>query len=377
MTGAYLTYPVCRRDGIIKSFSLKEDEFLIVLETPSSDKGIIYKAMRFDKDEKECFGYIRYHKGIIEICNRAATLQPEHLIFGGSTKSQDGDSNQAGAHGEGLKLAALVMLRSPQNHGIRCRSGGYNWTFNFANNNQLVARLRGMSPESIKAAKQQSDQQCKRGLVPFAADPAHDVQFIIGERPKGRDENGEKVQRVVVSPEDFDKWTQAALFLHQQALHLQNPNGEKGISTAWGDLLDHEDLRGSIYLKGLLLGESTPGSSASISKLPLKFGYNFAEGKTNRERQSVLSADDEGIAIRCIWTSVLQRPDDSMVEKLSDMLNDAETDWADVQGARWRMGPGPAKYLIKYLDSFAGRWYYCAEEKVRGDTTTSSPSMTC
>ena len=44
--------------------------------------------------------------------------------MGGTSKA--GNKNQAGAHGEGLKLALLVLMRGEQNHCVRCRSGGFN-----------------------------------------------------------------------------------------------------------------------------------------------------------------------------------------------------------------------------------------------------------
>lgn len=136
--------------------------------------------------------------------------------------------------------------------------------------------------------------------------------------------------------------------------------------------LIHENLRRAIYLKGLLLAETTPGRSASITKLPLMFGYNFAQGSTNRERQSVAGADEEGKAILGVWHRVLEvKP--SMVEDLSLMLNDGDTDYADIHRASKRMGYDTADRLRKQLRLFADGWYYCAEDKskVSGKTKQS------
>ena len=317
------------------------------------------------EDTKEWLGYIRFlsrdGKGTIDISNRCATLQPRYLDLGGTTKTRD--SGQAGVHGEGLKIALLVLMRGPQNHNIRCRSGGFNWNFNFTTRGRLVARLHRMSPESIQKAKEQSRQQKEKTLLPLAVEPARDVQFVIGEQYKGRDESGNMVKQIPVLREEFDEWTKAALFLHKA--------GDEGIvSTPHGDLLAHPELRGTIYLKGLLLSESTPGNSASITKLPLKFGYNFAEGNTNRERQSVASANKESRAILAIWSRVLfVRP--PMVQELSSMLNDTEIEYADVFGAKRGMDLETESCLTEYLlgEEFAGKWYYCSEDKakVRGD----------
>ncbi|KAK4238256.1 hypothetical protein C8A03DRAFT_43955 [Achaetomium macrosporum] len=324
------------------------------------DTEIVYGVPRVGPDDtNEWLGYIRFRGrdgvGTIDITNRSATLQPWHLDLGGTSKA--GDAQQAGAHGEGLKIAPLVLLRGRQNHGVTCRSGGFNWKFNFTTRGRLVARLRRMSPEAIYKAKDQAQRLSARTLLPFATDPVSDVQFVIGEAHAGRDEYGRQVKRSPVKREDFDAWTKAALFLH---------DAQDGaiISTEDGDLLTDSQLRGHIYLKRLLLHVSTPTRSASITGKPLRFGYNFASGRTNRERQSVAGADEEARAILAIWSRVLAaRPE--VASELSDMLNTTEPQYADVSGAKRHMNVETACRLEKYLigDQFAGTWYYCGEDK--------------
>ncbi|KAG7289904.1 hypothetical protein NEMBOFW57_006281 [Staphylotrichum longicolle] len=312
---------VYRRDAIIRSFNLAEQDFCVIREEKTSGRSteIIYKVLRPGNadDTKEWLGYIRFkgregEGGTIEITNRAATLQPWHLDLGGTSKA--GDAHQAGAHGEGLKIALLVLMRGRQNHSVRCCTGGFAWKFNFTTQGRLVARLRRMSPEAIHKVEDQARRLSQRTLLPFAASPESDVQFLIGESQAGRDDLGEKTKRRPVKREDFDAWTRAALFLQEDGAI---------ISTASGDLLVSTQLCGLIYLKGLLLCESTPFRSASITNEPLKFGYNFASGTTNRERQSVANAGEESKAILAIWSKVLvEKPD--MASELSAMLNTTE-----------------------------------------------------
>lgn len=150
----------------------------------------MYKVPRFGADDsKEWLGYIRYKgrhgEGTIDITNRSATLQPWHLDLGGTSKADDDD--QAGAHGEGLKLALLVLMRGMQNHSVRCRSGGFNWKFNFTTRGRLVARLHRMAPEAIRKAEDQARRLSQRTLLPFGTNPELDVQFVIGETHAGRD----------------------------------------------------------------------------------------------------------------------------------------------------------------------------------------------
>lgn len=310
-------------------------------------------------DTKEWLGFIRF-KGIdgygtVEITNRNATLQPWHLDLGGTSKA--GDECQAGAHGEGLKLALVVMMRFGQNHSVRCRSGGFTWIFDFTTRRHLVARLNRMSPSSIARTEDQARRLSQRSLLPFAPKPDGDVQFLIGEGRKGRNQWGDRVDRKPVSLSHFEAWTKAALFLYDAK------DGDI-ISSPHGDLLVAEQLRESIYLKGLLLQESIGWESASITGKPLKFGYNFASGRTNRERQSLAYAAEESRAILAIWMGVLAAKSE-MVKELSDMLNDAETEYADVEWAEERVEFETASLLRDYLfgEQFAGRWYYSGEEK--------------
>ncbi|KAH6633897.1 hypothetical protein B0J18DRAFT_452760 [Chaetomium sp. MPI-SDFR-AT-0129] len=350
------------RDGIIKAFRLNTRDFCVVRkEKPSgNDTEIVYKVLRTqpDDDSKEWLGYIRYKgrngEGTVDITNRSATLQPWHLDLGGTSKAHD--DGQAGAHGEGLKLALLVLMRGMQNHGVRCRSGGFNWKFNFSTRGRLVARLNRMSPAAIEKAADQATRLSQRTLLPFGSHPGRDVQFIIGETHRGLDERGAPVCRSPVSQNDFEAWTKAALFLHDA--------GDGAIiSTDAGDLLTGPDLRGRIYLKGLLLSESLPGRSASITSQPLQFGYNFARGYTNRERQSVGSANEEARSILGVWSKALEvKPE--VVSELSALLNTIEPKYADIAGAKSNMNFETASRLKTYLGGaqFANKWYYSSED---------------
>lgn len=353
-----------RRDGIIKSFNLSEKAFRVDRIESSSGRSteIVYKVPDAGArdDEERWLGYIHFKgrdgEGTVDIVNCSATLQPWHLNMGGTSKA--GDAHQAGAHGEGLKVALLVLMRGRQNHCVRCHSGGFNWTFNFTTCGRLVARLRRMSPGSIFRTEMQAQRLTKRTLLPFAARPDGDVQFVIGEERRGRNERGESIKRSLVKLEQFDAWTKAALFLHSA--------GEGAIieTPAAGDMLIAPQLRGQLYLKGLLLQESTAWRSASMTGRPLRFGYNFSSGKTNRERMSVASAEEEAQAIFGIWDAVLDgRPD--MVTQLSDMLNTTEPQYADVVGAKKYMTMKMASLLKEHLigGKFKNNWYYCNEEK--------------
>lgn len=310
----------------------------------------------------KCLGYILFKArnglGTIELTNRSATLEPSHLDIGMTSKKKATD--QAGAWGEGLKLALIVLMRDPQNHAVKCRSGQFNWTFNFTTSGHLVAGLFRMSSGAIRKAEEKANRACRsKSLLPFAPMPGDDVQFVIGQPRKGRNSRGHEIRRKQVRREDFDAWCKSALFLHAST-------DDGVVATPHGDLLTGPRLTGSIYLKGLLLSETIGSQSASITDKPLKYGYNFAHGKTNRERQSVAGAKEEAQAILAIWRGVLEvRPE--MVQDLSDLLNTEDPQYADVHNAKHNLVYDKfiATSLRDYLlgEQFRGTWYYCAEHK--------------
>ncbi len=334
-------------------------------KTAGRNTEIIYKVPG-PTNPPEWLGYIRFSGkdglGTVEITNRKATFRPGHLDLGGTWKASDKD--QAGAHGEGLKVALLVMMRRGQNHRVRCWSGGFNWFFDFTTQGKLVTRLRRLSPENILKAREKAGEQAGKTLIPVAASPTEDVQLFIGENGKGRDSGGTQVRRDQVRLEEFQGWLKAAVF-------LQDVNNERIVCTKYGDLITEPRLRGNIYLKGLLLAESTPENSASRTGKYLAFGYNFAVGSTNRERECLSSDQEESRAIMSIWSQALVvKP--ALVKALSHLLNSTNT-YADVSRAAANMKVSTAFQLKQYL--FQDRhWYYTKEEKTR---VRSSSKLSC
>lgn len=323
---------------------------------------IVYKVLDpSPTNTGEYLGYISFTdqngSGVIEITNRRATLEPGHLDLGHTTK-QDSDT-QAGVHGEGLKIALLVLIRSPQNHAVRCCSGDFNWRFNFTNRGRLAAVLTRMSDRQIDKAQKDAEKRIAGGsAIPFAASSGKDVQFLIGEKRRTRNERGHFAKRCQVTRASFEAWIKSALFL----CAVQDGGI---ISTTHGDLLTSPQSVGCLYLKGLLLSETTAEKSASITTLPLKFGYNFAQGQTNRERQSIAGPLAESRAILAIWKEVVAKQPD-MVKQLSDMLNSDEPKYADVHRAEINLKNdwATAKLLRDYLlgGDLGSKWYYSIEQ---------------
>lgn len=346
----------------MKSFNLAEHDFRVVREakTQGPHTEIVFKVPRPGSQPPEWLGFIRFKgtdsKGIIQVTNRMATIQPWHLDIGASTKKSS--TNQAGAHGEGLKVALLVLMRGAQNHSVRFSSGGFTTRFNFTTAGKLVARLRRMSPAAIRKAEARGQRACATSLQPFVPNPRKDVEFTIGEPIPGRNESGEEKERQLVALEEFNHWTTSVLF-------LQERKEGQIISTNQGDLL-LDAGPGEIYLKGLLLKQSAFWCSASTTSRPLRYSYNFASGTTNRERVSVADGEEESKTILAIWGKALEvRPD--LVDNLSAMLNEKGIEYADVAGTKRYADEAMASKLMSHLMSRQKKWYYTAEEnsKVR------------
>ncbi|KAI0480365.1 hypothetical protein GGR56DRAFT_687482 [Xylariaceae sp. FL0804] len=216
------------------------------------------------------------------------------------------------------------------NHGVRCRSGGFDWTFNFTTQQRLATTLSRMSQTVMGRVVNEARRTAEKSLVDVAPAPNEDVQFLIGGTARGRDEDGYDVQRQEVTRDQFIKWTKAALF-------LQHIPDEGIVKTSAGDLVLHPPSKGSLYMKGLLLKESMSGS-ASITGKPVGYSYNFSTGGTNRERES-----------------------------LHEMLNSEDPEFADVAGAEFHLPNISMQHLKTYLLSkdFEGKWFYTDNEKAR------------
>jgi hypothetical protein len=130
------------KDGILKSFGIKERDFKP--EYQESRGEILIQVFKPQAETTngtmELCGYIRFKWGsdgcgTLEMANFRANLQRHYLGFGGTTKAKD--PNQAGQHGEGLKLAALVFRRHPNNYGVRFHSSKFNWNIGFDTRNSF------------------------------------------------------------------------------------------------------------------------------------------------------------------------------------------------------------------------------------------------
>jgi hypothetical protein len=107
------------------SFGLEHNDLIFENEDSNSKYELKLSSRRL----KRYLGYIRIDKksGNLDMTNYEAHLTRENLSIGGSTKGKN--SKLAGAHGEGLKAACLVMVRN--GHPVKFETSGFYLNFRF------------------------------------------------------------------------------------------------------------------------------------------------------------------------------------------------------------------------------------------------------
>ncbi|KAB8213153.1 hypothetical protein BDV33DRAFT_210468 [Aspergillus novoparasiticus] len=103
--------------------STTPDEITITVEKA------LEPAANGDAGQPKLLGYICFnrHQGSAGFTNFGSSLDYSCLEIGHTNKKSD--SRLAGGHGEGLKLAALVLCR--ENHRVRIAASGCYWHFAF------------------------------------------------------------------------------------------------------------------------------------------------------------------------------------------------------------------------------------------------------
>lgn len=109
-------------------------------------------------------GFIRFltSKGTLKISNFESILPRKALDMGVSTKVND--ANSAGTHGEGFKVAALVMLR--KGFQVRYESAKFYWTFSFGGKDRrhLYCHLNPMKDPKITKAMVANSERLARQI---------------------------------------------------------------------------------------------------------------------------------------------------------------------------------------------------------------------
>lgn len=114
----------------------------------------MYVAKAHHPDTGDLLGFVRYNgkDGTLELTNFKANLSRKSLELGVTSKRAKG--HLAGTHGEGFKIAALVMVR--EGYQTRFETSSFYWRFTFAGHNKSLLYCNLTPVSQAKLLKQMS-----------------------------------------------------------------------------------------------------------------------------------------------------------------------------------------------------------------------------
>lgn len=341
-----LTDMCLRKDGIISSSQIKLRTFRPAYR--EDEKGIYVTVHRlWDQPESspdnQLLGFIRFDKkkGSVELTNFNAKLTAENLELGDTTKRNKAD--QAGTHGEGFKVASLVMCRN--GHRVQYASNNFHFAFGFrgVNKANFYCTLRKAKDNEIQKQQVAYDaglvagkREILKGFI------SRDVSVLIG-KPRT---NGVKIE-----VDDFKEWLEVTVDINAPS---------EVVHTSCGDLITEQSSAGKMYLKGLLLlDESATGKVC-------EYGYNLFEGTTNRDRGRLISSRQEARQIYSIWTAAIDQEGEHIVDKYATLLQKHQN-CADVSYAETMVTKDVAERIWANLLQKAGSDGFYVSESDHAD----------
>lgn len=287
---------------------------------------------------QELLGYIRFDRkaGSLELTNFKAKLELRNLSLGGTSKS--GKANLAGIHGEGFKLAALVMRR--QNLSVRLSASSFYWNFTFRGKSldRFYCNLTQPRAEALEKMKAAASVDRNQGRPrSLKANIWEDVTVMIG---RGRGS-------FKIAEEDFRSWTTCAF-------DLCGPEDGTTIHTDKGDLILDKSFAGEVYLKGLHVADLSP------SGVPYTYSYNFLKGSINRDRERLTHPNEEAKMLAGIWEIAMVNRGDVITRRYRELFDKEHC--PDVSLGETSVSKNAATLLSDYMKrSSPGTFFYPRE----------------
>lgn len=179
-----------------------------------------------------------YNLGVLSVCNKTSKLTMDSLLIGNSTKRDD--KRTIGKHGEGYKIAFMVLLREGKEVTV------YNYGANEIWNTRLVKSKRYNGAQVV---------QIEVNKTPFWAKvPNYDLTIEVSG----------------ITEEEFEKIKESNLSLKENVEILKESN--------FGDLLVDESEKGRVYVEGLYV----------CTNDKLSYGYNFKSDYVSLDRDRKL-----------------------------------------------------------------------------------------
>jgi hypothetical protein len=310
-------------DGMIDTHKVLREDVIIDIK----ENGDEWVATAHPPISHEMMGFIRFDKlkGILELTNFNAQLSRKALDIGSTSKRHA--AGQAGEHGEGFKVASLVMVR--KDYQVRYESAKYYWSFQFGGRDKrhLYCHLTPMSDN--KVTKRMLEETRRRSMGQpkgLKGNIWEDVTVQIG---KVYGTKGKKVEF-----DKFQDWIKVSLALNRPS---------QMVKTANGDLVLSKDFGGRMYLKGLYLGEYSGTKT-------LKFGYNLYQGTVDRDRQQMGDFREQAKTLAKIWAEAIEKKEAGAVKEYTRMMREEDAKQkGDVSLARENMTRGTAEAIWKEI----------------------------
>lgn len=253
--------------------------FQNAIDNEIETKGSNEMLFSYDKD-----------KEVLTIGNKTSKLDSSTLLLGVTTKADNEDT--IGHHGEGYKVALMVLLRAGKKVTI----------YNYGYREIWTAKLRKLK----KYNKNKEDNNLSLGVdIKTAAIwtkiPSHDLIYEISGI------NEEEYNDI-----QFSNLYVRGLYSYSKSKEVLNENI---IHTYYGDILLDEKEASRIYLKGLFVCE----------KAGLKYGYNLTSSNIKLDRDRRLLGDfDCFYNTSSMWSIILSNKDNinnkAIVDALSDLI---------------------------------------------------------
>lgn len=295
------------------------------------------------KEANRLLGFLRYSKkdGSLQLTNFNSHLTREALGLGFTTKRKK--LNLAGTHGEGFKVASLVMVN--KGYQVRIEASRFYWKFKYFQNNpyNLYCVLSAASEKKIQKESEKQRYNRVRGLPRgITGNIWEDVTVRIGKVYRPWSESAS------IKFEDFQSWLKVSL-------DLERPSNV--IKTSHGSLILDPEFQGRLYLRGLLLEINDP---LTMKDRRFRFAYNLVDGKVNRDRQRLTSSAEEAQGFALIWKQAIEKKPDDTLHAYIELLREDDR-WADVNGAKDCIDEVTAKAIWQYHlgeDPDRKRFYY-------------------
>ncbi|KAF7862569.1 hypothetical protein EAF04_007442 [Stromatinia cepivora] len=277
-------------DAMIQASELSREELVYVRKNLTNE----FRITVYNPQKKKVLGFLAFHRkrGMLELCNYGSDLPPEVLDMGGTSK--DMNDSMTGTHGEGFKLAALLMIR----HGNQAKFTASGFYCNFCWGKKEKKTLWCF----LSKVKRKPSQQELSSLDLDAS------QFRVANPWEG------------------------------VSVRMGNVYGKKSKSISEAE----QDFKGKVYLKGLLLEKMSNSDH-------FRCGYDFSQGHIGRDRKGMEDPEQLGYHLAKIWEGAIAQDSSKSLDIYIAMLLDTENNWWDVSNISSLMTKPMAEAIWKRL----------------------------